>query len=362
MRQNGFNVIAASASGNEVKDVETYEDCKHYSFLLTRSINPFKDILCIFKMYLFFKKCKPTIVHSHTPKAGLIAMLASYFAKVPIRLHTIAGLPWLETRGIKKAVLKFAENLTINASNKTYVNSSNLLATLKNEKFSTNKLSVLGKGSSNGIDINYFSINDEITNLSQQLKQKAETDERTFVWLFVGRVVKDKGIQELINAFEKILEQYPYDQLWLVGNKEPELDPLDKSYLQKIHLNNKIVEWGFQNDVRSFYVAANMLVFPSYREGFPNVPMQAALMNCGLILSNINGCNEIVTHQENGLLVEVKNEIDLFEKMLFARQNINTIKTYKEKTKEFVVNNFSQKTVWNNLLNEYKYLIEENGL
>jgi glycosyltransferase involved in cell wall biosynthesis len=362
MKQNGFHVIAVSSFGNEIKDVEVSENCKHYTFPLTRNINPLRDVYCIFKMYVFLKKFKPTIVHSHTPKAGLIAMVASYFAKVPIRLHTVAGLPWLETKGLKKTVLKFVELLTISTSSKIYINSFNLLTTLNNEKLSSKKLAVLGRGSTNGIDKNYFSVNSEITNQSIYLRKKVKANEQTFIWLFVGRIVKDKGVQELINAFEKIQRLYPSDQLWLVGNQEPDLDPLDKLFLYKIKHNAQIIEWGFQNDVRPFYVASDMLTFPSYREGFPNVPMQAALMNCGLILSNINGCNEIVTHHKNGLLVEVKNESDLFDKMLFARQNKTIINIYKEKAKEYVLNNFSQINVWNNLLNEYKTLIKKNGL
>jgi glycosyltransferase involved in cell wall biosynthesis len=362
IKQNGFNVIAASAYGDEVKDVESYEQCKHYSFPLTRSINPLVDIYCIVKMFLFFRNVKPTIVHSHTPKAGLLAMLSSKLANVPIRLHTIAGLPWMEETGWKKVLFKRVEKLTINASTKVYVNSNNLLSFLQKEKIISNKLALLGKGTSNGIDENYFKINSSIINEANVRSAKTHHTKDAWVWLFVGRVVKDKGIQELIDAFEELLKVFPNEQLWLVGNEEELLDPLDKAYIKKINSNKNIVKWGFQNDVRSFYCSANMLVFPSYREGFPNVPMQAALMDCGLILSNINGCNEIVTHQKNGLLVNAKDWKDLFEKMLYSRNNPQVVDSYKTQAKSFVLENFTQKKVWHNILDEYKKLINEKNL
>ena len=114
--------------------------------------------------------------------------------------------------------------------------------------------------------------------------------------------------------------------------------------------------------VRPYYEAANMLVFPSYREGFPNVPMQAAIMDCGLILSNINGCNEIVSHQVSGLLVDAKSAGDVLNKMIFARENEQLVNQYKQKAKQHILSNYSQDKVWNNLLNEYKSLIAENDL
>jgi glycosyltransferase involved in cell wall biosynthesis len=175
-------------------------------------------------------------------------------------------------------------------------------------------------------------------------------------------VVKAKGIQELIEAFVNIQKKYPDDLLWIVGNEELDLDPIEEVYRNILYSNQSIKLFGFQKDVRPYYSAANMLLFPSYREGFPNVPMQAALMDCGLILSNINGCNEIVSHQVSGLLVQPKSSKDLFEKMLFSRENEKLIHQYKQKAKLHISSNFNQDVVWKNLLNEYNNLIAENGL
>ena len=362
MQQNGFKVIAISANGPEIEELKLQENCEHITIPLTRSINPFVDFICIIKLFFLFRKIKPSIVHSHTPKAGFVAMLAAYFARVPIRLHTIAGLPWSIERGFKKKVLKLVEKLTVFASSKVFVNSKNLLFYLKSENIKGCKIILLGSGTSNGIDTNYFSNSIEVKQNVEHLLIDNHINPNSFVWLFVGRVVKDKGIQELIEAFVKIQEKFPDDLLWIVGNQEPDLDPIDQMYRHILNSNKSIKLFGFQKDVRPFYSAANILAFPSYREGFPNVPMQAALMDCGLILSNINGCNEIVSHQVSGLLVQPKSSTDLFEKMLFARENEKSIHQYKQLVKQHILSNFNQNVVWKSLLNEYVNLIAENDL
>ena len=362
MQQNGFSVIAVSANGNEVDELKMQENCNHIAVPLTRNINPLADLVSIVRLFFLLRRIKPTIVHSHTPKAGFVGMIAAYFARVPIRLHTIAGLPWSVENGFKKSILKTVEKCTVFFSSKVYVNSKNLLSYLRNENIKNSKIYLLGSGTSNGIDTNYFSNTIEIKHTAQQLLVNNNVIPNSFIWLFVGRVVKDKGIQELIEAFVNIQKKFPDDLLWVVGNEESDLDPIDQMHRSVLHSNKSIKLFGFQKDVRPYYSAANMLVFPSYREGFPNVPMQAALMECGLILSDINGCNEIVSNQISGLLVQPKSAKDLFEKMLFARENGELIHQYKLQTKQHILSNFNQDVVWNNLLNEYKNLIIENGI
>jgi len=362
MQLNGFKVIAISANGAEVEELKIQENCEHLIIPLTRSINPFVDFICIVKLFFLLRRIKPSIIHSHTPKAGFVGMIAAYFARVPIRLHTIAGLPWSVEEGFKKNVLKSIEKIIVFASSKVFVNSKNLLFYLKSENIKGRKINLLGSGTSNGIDTNYFSNTIEVKQNVEQLLIENNVNHNSFIWLFVGRVVKDKGIQELIEAFVKIQEKFPDDLLWIVGNEERELDPIDEDYRNFLHSNHSVKLFGFQKDVRQYYSAANILVFPSYREGFPNVPMQAALMDCGLILSDINGCNEIVSHQVSGLLVQPKSSKDLFEKMLFSRENEKLIHQYKQKAKLHISSNFNQDVVWKNLLNEYKNLIAENGL
>src|SRR6185312_342487 len=147
----------------------------------------------------------------------------------------------------------------------------------------------------------------------QQLRQELNIKASDFVFVFVGRLVKDKGINELVSAFSKL--QIQNARLLLVGNFEPELDPLFSETLQRIQSNPNIFSVGFQKDVRPYFSISNALVFPSYREGFPNVVMQAGAMELPSIVSNINGCNEIIKNGVNGIIIPPKNEDELFKAM-----------------------------------------------
>ena len=357
MSKNGFNVTMVSSDGQELNDVIENEKCDHIVIPLTRKITILKDLKATYNLYKLIRKEKPDIVHTHTPKAGIIGMLASYFAKVPIRLHTVAGLPLIETSGFKRIILNFVEKLTYQCSTNVYPNSYGLKKIILNNKFtSENKLKVIGNGSSNGIDTCYF--DPELFSIEENevLKTNLGIKKTDFVFIFVGRIVSDKGINELVEAFHKICLVKENIKLLLVGPFEDELDPLQKKTKLLINNNENIISVGYQNDVRPYFSISNCLVFPSYREGFPNVVMQAGVMNLPSIVSDINGCNEIINEGENGWIIPVKNE----EALLNAMKNCFTLRNefikMKLNAKKSIVNHYEQKLVWEAILNEYKSL------
>ena len=173
----------------------------------------------------------------------------------------------------------------------------------------------------------------------------------------MGRLVKDKGINEVVSAFLKISAEVPEDQLWLVGQEEPDLDPLAQETSIVMKTNPAVKCWGFQHDVRPFFAASSVLVFPSYREGFPNVPMQAGAMEKPMILSNINGCNEIVEHGVSGILVQPKSIEELYDAMRFLRRDANTRNSLGQNSRKHIVQNYSQQTIWKLLHAEYHSLL-----
>ena len=358
MQENGFLVHLVSSPGPEIAAVMRSEGCGLTSIAMTRSITPFQDFLSMIRLWFLFFKMKPAIIHTHTPKAGLLGMLAASLAGVPIKLHTIAGLPWMESKGVKKNLLKQVERLTISLSTRVHVNSQHLLNFMRFEGLDPNpsKLKIIGNGSSNGIDTDYYSPANVSFEQIEEIRKVAKPGSNAFVWLFVGRLVGDKGIFELIEAFLHVQAQYPEDQLWLVGPFENK-DRLKSSILNTINNNKNIIKWGYCDDVRPFFAAADVLVFPSYREGFPNVPMQAAAMECPMILSDINGCNEIVEHNVNGMLVPVKNPDALTDAMLLMRNNPDLRKYFADNSLAIIKKKYSNKAIWTLLEAEYKELL-----
>ncbi|UUF14878.1 MULTISPECIES: glycosyltransferase family 4 protein [Flavobacterium] len=352
-----YEVIGISSAGKELSDVNLDEGIRVLSVEMTRKISPAKDLKSLYKLYSILKKEKPFIVHSHTPKAGIISMLAAKFAGVPFRLHTVAGLPLMEATGNKRKLLNLVEKLTYRFATNVYPNSKGLYDFIVENKFvDKTKLKVLGNGSSNGINTNYFDANLISSEQKTLLAKHLNIIPTDFVFIFVGRLVSDKGINELVKSFNELSKDYSNAKLILVGSFEEELDPLDVNTLQIINENSRILSVGFQPDVRSYFAISDCLVFPSYREGFPNVVMQAGAMGLPSIVSDINGCNEIIEDGINGIIVPVKNAQSIYDSMKRMISDSELKNSLKEKSREMIVSRYDQKVIWDAILDEYKKL------
>lgn len=359
MSENGIEIIGVASWGLELEDVRQDEGVRVVAVEMTRRITPLKDFLSLWKMYLLFKKEKPDIVHSHTPKAGIIAMFGAMMARVPVRMHTVAGLPLLETTGLKKIILKIIEKLTYSCSTRVYPNSRKLYELLIKENFAKKeKFAIIAQGSSNGIDLHYFNPNAIEEESLLGIKKSLGITKDTFVFIFIGRLVKDKGLNELITAFSEFRNKNL--KLVLVGQQEPDLDPLSAKTLEYIQKNNRIVSVGFQKDVRPYLAISNCLVLPSYREGFPNVVLQAGAMNLPSIVSDINGCNEIIIEGRNGIIIEPKNVISLFRAMKKMKENPIWYAELRANSRGLIRERYNQQTIWEELFVEYKSVIQKN--
>lgn len=352
-----YEVIAVSSKGEILEQVEEQAGVRTIGVDMTRKITPFKDLKALWNLYCLLKKEKPLMVHTHTPKAGLLGMIAAQMAGVPIRLHTVAGMPLLETNGVKRKILELAEKLTYICATKVYPNSFKMKELIiENNYCSSDKLKVIGNGSSNGIDTKYFDpgqFNEERLN---DVRASLNIENDTIVYCFVGRIVADKGIHELIKAFLAINAKLKNVKLLLVGTLEPDLDPLDEFTLHQINNNSNIIWVGFQKDVRPYLAISNIFVFPSYREGFPNVVMQAGAMGLSCIVSNINGCNEIIRDGFNGIIIPFKDEYNLQRAMEKLALDSGCRNFMASNSRQLIISRYDQQYVLNELLNEYNTL------
>jgi len=242
-----------------------------------------------------------------------------------------------------------------------YPNSKGLLDFLVKElNPSVEKFKVIGRGSSNGIDTNYFKRTPELLKEAREIRVRYQIPDDVLVFSFVGRVVKDKGIIELVEAFKQLSTSHPI-RLMLVGPFEQELDPLPPEVIDFVLHSEWVIQAGFQHDVRAWLLASDIFVFPSYREGFPNGVMQAACLEIPCIVSDINGCNEIINRGESGLIVPVKNTEVLRDAMLQLLVDKEMRSAYAKKARNFVAENFDQPYVWGEIGEEYKVQIARQG-
>ena len=352
-----YEVIAVSSDAKRLKQYGENNGVEIFPVEMTRAITPIQDLKSLFRLFKFLKKEKPLIIHTHTPKAGIIGMLAGKMAGVPIRLHTVAGLPLLETTGGKRKILDSVEKLTYYLATRVYPNSFELEKIILNLGYANrSKLKVLGQGSSNGIDTSYFDPSKYSEESNRELRNSLGIPGEDFVYIFVGRLVKEKGINELVKAFISLQQKFPNISLLLVGPFEQELDPLDKEVFDRIDSHKKIYTTGYQIDVRPFFAISNALTFPSYREGFPNVVMQANAMELPVIVSDINGCNEIVRDRKNGLIVPVKSQKELEVAMRKLLQDSDLLQNLSDSARESIQEKYERGKFWQLLLKEYKEL------
>lgn len=360
---NYYSILAVSSSGKDLDEVRNREKVPTVAIEMERGINVYKDIKSFWHLYRCFKKEKPHIVHSNTPKAGLLSMAAAYFARVPIRIHTFTGLIFPSKKGFLKQLLINMDRLLCLFATNIYPEGQGVKKDLIKYGITKKPLRVLANGNINGIDTSHFHKDVIADKQKIQLRHELGIKKEDFVFAFVGRLVGDKGINELVAAFLQLNEFVQKKngiavpvKLLLVGPFESDLDPLKPDTKQEIRNNPSIISVGFQSDVRPYFAISKALVFPSYREGFPNVVMQAGAMGLASIVTNINGSNEIIKEGKNGLIIPVKNKIALYQAMKKIYLDKDFLLKLALNSPGIIEANFKREKVWRALLNEYKKL------
>ena len=358
MADNGFDVLMISADGKELAAVIENEKCRHIIVPMTRKITPFQDLSCLIRLIKIFRKEKPDIVHTHTPKAGLLGMLAAKTCGVKTRIHTVAGLPLMAETGFTYRLLKFIERLTYAAANQVWPNSQSLMNFIAEKKLcKPTKLSMIAKGSSNGININRFSTSSLDETITTDIKKQINYSVEEKYLLCIGRLVADKGITELVHVFTQLQKDHIDLKLILVGEFEETLDPLPAATLHEIEMNPSIIHINWTNYVAYFINLAHYFVFPSHREGFPNVLLQAGAMGLPIICSRITGNIDLVTHNKTGLIFECGNKAKMIELLQYAITHPQELKIMAMQLQQDITENYRQENIWQNMLEAYKTLV-----
>lgn len=309
-----YDVIALSSPGKEMREIAEREVVRTIEVPMERHISLTKDLKSLFSVIKVFRKEKPDMVHSMTPKAGLLCMIAGWITRVPVRVHTFTGLVFPTETGMKRNILMLTDKLTCACATHIIPEGEGVKDDLLSYKITKKPLKVLGYGNVRGVDMNFYSRRSEVVRIvdEQNLRDKSK-----FTFLFVGRIVRDKGINELVSAFNSLQQNYKNLRLFLVGRFEDNLDPISDSCRNIIHNHSSIMYVGSKtgNELLAYYFASDCFVLPSYREGFPNTVLEAGAMGLPSIVTDINGSREIIKNGKNGLIIPSKNVEALYNAM-----------------------------------------------
>lgn len=352
--QEKYEVILLSSPGPELDAMERKYGVQGKRVLMERHISPIHDVVSLWHLIRIFLKERPTMVHSMTPKAGLLCMIAAWLTRVPVRVHTFTGLVFPTSTGLKRRILMLTDAITCACATHVIPEGEGVMKDLRNHGITKKPMKVLGYGNIKGVDMTHYSRRPEVMELGQKLKK-----EGVFTFLFVGRIAKDKGINELCTAMGKLSGFAPV-RLLLVGWNEDSQDPISQD-AKKMLENNSAFEYvgeKYGDELLAYYASADCFVFPSYREGFPNTVLEAGAMGLPSIVTDINGSREIIVEGENGFIVPPRNEEALFQAMLEMIRNKKNREYMAGKARGMIASRFEQSFVQKCLLDFYEEILK----
>lgn len=347
-----FEVVGLANDSGRLDKVGKREGIRTIAVPMHREISFLADLWSLWQLIRVFRREHPQIVHANTPKGSLLAMLAAWLTRVPHRVYTVTGLRFETATGNFRHVLKLMERITCFCATKVIPEGDGVKRTLLREKITSKFLQKIHNGNINGIDLEYF-------NRTPEVMAKAKTLCRAGVitFVFIGRLVRDKGINELAEAFDRLTQERNNVRLMLVGYFEDELDPVEYTTRKIIDKNPQIEFMGYQLDVRPFLAVSDVLVLPSYREGFPNVLLQAGAMGLPVIVTDVNGADEVINDGKNGLIIPRRDTIALY--MAMQRLVVDQLlrNQMAADARSVIAKCFDQKDVWQATLEMYKSLL-----
>jgi len=359
----GFEVEVIASPGKELDEFAAAEKIRAYGVPMTREITPLRDLVALRKLWHHLSLSDPQIVHTHTPKGGLLGIIAAWLARVPVRIYHIHGLRLMTARGLKAQLLRWTERLACALSNHVLCDSHSVREVVVAERLCpAEKVQVLLGGSVNGVDAEgAFNPARVGTRVRSAVRASQGIPPDAAVAGFVGRLVRDKGMVVLVGAWKLLREEFPSLHLLVVGVFEPQ-DPVPSEVEAVLRSDPRIHLAGGVPEVTSFYSGMDLVVLPTYREGLPIVPLEAAAMELPVVATRIPGCVDAVQDGVTGTLVPVRDAAALANAMRMYLRDPELRRRHGQAGRERVLSQFRQEALWEALFLEYQRLLRVKGV
>ncbi|MHB9035608.1 MAG: glycosyltransferase family 4 protein [Armatimonadota bacterium] len=359
MKSRGFEVHAVSSPGKELEKFGVGENISVYSVTMPRAITPLRDIIAIARICRTLRKIRPRIVHSHTPKGGLLGTISAWIVHVPVRIYHIHGLPMLTARGYRRVLLRWSEKVACMLAHRVLCVSHSIRDVAVAEGLCpAHKIKVLLNGSINGFDAQVqFNPARYGEAVRAQVRSRNGIPGEAMVVGFVGRMVRDKGLIELVDAWRMLSEEFANLFMLIVGDFEPQ-DPVPPETAIALKEDTRIILAGNVNDVPGEYLAMDVIALPTYREGFPQVPMEAACMQLPVVATDIPGCRDAVVDGVTGTLVPARDAIALADAIRRYITDPDLRKKHGQAGRERVLRDFRREDMWEATHEEYLRLLK----
>ena len=358
LRDNGMEVLLVSSDGPELSELAVGRGLEHSIIEIPRAISPWRDLRAFVRLLTLFLRHRFDIVHSTTPKAGLLTAVAARLAGIPVRLHTFTGQQWVTLSGPTRILSRFADKVIGALNTRCYADSSSQADFLIDEGIiPAHKIDVIGHGSLAGVDLERFDAAHISDTERSSMRHSLSIPPDAMVFVFIGRVTRDKGIRELLSSFS-ILQSEDYNaELLLIGPLDEECGGIGSISREEVERCPKVHYIGYVKNPEQYLAISDVMCLPSYREGFGTVVIEAAAMGVPTIGTRINGLTDAIADHESGILVPPRDTEALHDAMKEILENPDLLLRLKQSAKQRCERLFDAKTVNNLVYQEYERLL-----
>lgn len=363
MQRQGFEIHAVSSPSEELVAFGSSQQIEAHAVEMPRKVSPLHDLSAVRQLIRVLRTLRPIIVHAHTPKGGLLGMISAWLARVPVRIYHIRGMPYMTATGRRRILLKTTERISCKLAHKVFCVSHSIRdVAIRDGICPAEKIVVFGGGSGNGVDSSGRFKPAQFSRAERNaMRQRFGIQDNALVIGFVGRIVRDKGVEDLSAAWSSIRQSYPFARLVFVGPLEPQ-DAISKDTLATLMGDKRVLFTGSVADTSTMYPVFDLVVLPTYREGFPNVPLEAAAMELAVVATDIPGCIDAIRDGVTGTLVPPRDAKALRIAIERYLDDPELRERHGRAGRERVLREFRQEDIWKAIYQEYTRLLRAKGI